>query len=107
METVEEVEADSKDPKKRLPYVFEVEDQAPIYTKSPEVCNRDLRRRDLFHASVSETATYSCTKRSALGQLAGGSRLQRERRDPASAPGVCKRDEPYSTIAERGGDVQR
>lgn len=53
-ETVEDVKVDPEASKERHSHLFEIEDQALINTKSLGVCNRDLRRRELFHASLSE-----------------------------------------------------
>lgn len=35
-----------------------MKDQTLIFTKSPGVCNRDSRRRNIFHASVLETPIH-------------------------------------------------
>lgn len=55
-ETVEDAEADAEGSKERLPYVFEIEEQPLIYTKSAGVYRTDLCSTDLYHAFVSKTA---------------------------------------------------
>lgn len=61
-ETVENVEADPKRAEERPLHILEMEVQAVIDTKSPGVYSVDPRRRDLLHASVSETVIHSWRK---------------------------------------------
>lgn len=58
METVENVNADLEEAKEKTSRVFDVENQTLTYNRSREVCNRSSRRKDLFHASLSEKAVH-------------------------------------------------
>lgn len=68
---VESMRADSETLEESLLHVFGKEAQTLLYTRSREVDLRDLRRRVLFHASVSASSIQFCRE-----DLAGDSFLE-------------------------------
>lgn len=98
---LEDVQAGLERSKESPLHVFEVEDEALVYTKSLSVHYRDPRRTDLLHASVSGAAVHFLKKNSDIGQLAEDGRVQHERHGSVLAPGVGRRDDQHSTSAEK------
>lgn len=65
--------------------------------------SRDPLRKDLLHASVLEKGHSFLEESFDVGELAEEDKLQCQRRDSISPPGVGDRDDKYATSPEREG----
>lgn len=80
--------------------MIEIEEQTFIYTRSLWMYNRDPAVT-ICSARLCRQGLFIFGKKSDLKQLAEDVELQRQRRDPVSAPREGESDDEYFTIAER------
>lgn len=99
-ELVEDVEKGPEKSKVRTSRLFEIQFQALIYSRRKGVYSRNLRRKDRFYASASNKHHPLLKQKSGVAQRAGEPKLQCQRRDSNSKPGVGERDEKCSMTAE-------